>query len=77
MIRRFTYSVLDRKDGKRFLGPSRIDAINKTVARRAILDEAKRNTPRGRSGSPRDLGYVPVSDYRIVWHDSEERAAPV
>lgn len=59
---RFRYEIFDRKDGEKFLTGT-IEAKNRTAARKSLLDDARRDTPR----RARDLGFVPPSAYRIVF----------
>jgi len=63
---RYGYKVRDRKGGE-LLYEDWIDATNRTEARNEILRVARRDTPGGRGRSPRDYGYVPVSDLRITF----------
>jgi len=71
--KRYRYEVRDAKDGKIFLD-GEIHAASRTHAREVLMDNARRDTPGGRGRSPRDYGYVPVSDYRIRFtHEDGER----
>ena len=68
----YYYTVRDRK-GNAVLFKDKLRAETRTEARQIILDVARRDTPGGRGRSPRDYGYVPVSDYHITFDREEER----
>ena len=71
MTKVYRYTVRDRKGGE-VLFRDWLRAESRTEARKTILDVARRDTPGGRGRSPRDYGYVPVSDYRITFDSERE-----
>ena len=64
------FVIRDAKTGRVF-DRGGVEAPSRTEARKQILHYARRDTPCGRGRSPRDYGYVPVSDYRIEFLGAE------